>query len=129
MKRVVFRRLELIDSTSERELARILATLGEERRAGRIAKAIVAARTSGRLGDGLRPGGRGGSHRPGQGADKGRIHPATRTFQALRMAVNHELEALEAGLAAALRVLRPGGRLVVISYHSLEDRVEALPGS
>jgi len=115
--------LELIDSTSERELARILATLGEERRAGRIAKAIVAARTSGRLVTASDLAAVVAAAGPARGADKGRIHPATRTFQALRMAVNHELEALETGLAAALQVLRPGGRLVVISYHSLEDRV------
>ncbi len=100
--------LELIDSTSERELARILATLGEERRAGRIAKAIVAARTSGRLVTASDLAAVVAATVPARGADKGRIHPATRTFQALRMAVNHELEALEAGLGAALRVLRPG---------------------
>ena len=62
------------------------------------------------------------SPRPRRG-DPGRIHPATRTFQALRVAVNRELEVLGGGLAGALAALRPGGRLAVISYHSLEDRI------
>ncbi len=115
--------LELIDRSSERELARIIATLGEERRAGRIAKAILAARAQGRLVTASDLAAVVAASVPARGADVGRIHPATRTFQALRMAVNRELEALEAGLEAALRVLRPGGRLAVISYHSLEDRV------
>jgi len=117
--------LELIERTSERELAGILATFGEERRAGRIAKAIVAAREAGRrmtaaelaaLVASVSPA------RPG-GADAGRIHPATRTFQALRIAVNREVEVLGAGLAGALAALRPGGRMAVISYHSIEDRI------
>ncbi len=117
--------VELIERSSERELAGILATFGEERRAGRIAKAIVAAREEGRrmtsaelaaLVASVAP------SRPGS-ADAGRIHPATRTFQALRIAVNREVEVLSAGLAGALAALRPGGRLAVISYHSLEDRI------
>ena len=115
--------LELIDRSSERELARIIATLGEERRAGRIAKAILAARAQGRLVTASDLAAVVAASVPARGADVGRIHPATRTFQALRIEVNNELEALEAGLEAALRVLRPGGRLAVISYHSLEDRV------
>jgi 16S rRNA (cytosine1402-N4)-methyltransferase len=116
--------LELIDSTSERELAGILATFGEERRAGRVAKAILAARQEGRLVSAAdlaavvaaAVGQRGR-------ADAGRIHPATRTFQALRIAVNRELEVLGTGLSGALAALRPGGRLAVISYHSGEDRI------
>ena len=115
--------LDLIDRSSERELARIIATFGEERRAGRIAKAILAARASGRLVTAADLAAVVAATVPARGADAGRIHPATRTFQALRVAVNRELESLEAGLTAALEVLRPGGRLVVISYHSLEDRI------
>lgn len=114
--------LELIKRSSERELAGIIATFGEERRAGRIAKAIVAARTEGRLMtaadlaavvESVAPARHGGT----------RIHPATRTFQALRIAVNREIEVLSAGLAGALAALGPGGRMAVISYHSLEDRI------
>ena len=115
--------LGLIDRSSERELTRIIATLGEERHARRIAKAILASRTSGRLVTAADLASVVAAAVPARGADAGRIHAATRTFQALRIAVNQELESLEAGLAAALEVLRPGGRLAVISYHSLEDRV------
>jgi 16S rRNA (cytosine1402-N4)-methyltransferase len=117
--------LELIDRSSERELAGILATFGEERRAGRIAKAILAARSEGRLvtaADLASVVAAASPTRPG-GADAGRIHPATRTFQALRIAVNREVEVLSSGLAGALAALRPGGRMAVISYHSLEDRI------
>ena len=117
--------LELIERSSERELAGILATFGEERRAGRIAKAIVAARAEGRIvtaADLADVVAKASPTRPG-GADAGRIHPATRTFQALRIAVNREVEVLSAGLAGALAALKPGGRMAVISYHSLEDRI------
>jgi 16S rRNA (cytosine1402-N4)-methyltransferase len=116
--------LELIGRASERDLAGILATFGEERRAGRIAKAIVAARAEGRIVTAADlaavVAAAAGGRRPGEA---GRIHPATRTFQALRIAVNREMEVLSAGLAGALAALRPGGRMAVISYHSGEDRI------
>lgn len=116
--------LDLIDASSERELAGILATFGEERRARRIAKAILAARQEGRLVSAadLADVVAAAIGRRGR-ADVGRIHPATRTFQALRIAVNRELEVLGTALAGALAALRPGGRLAVISYHSGEDRI------
>jgi 16S rRNA (cytosine1402-N4)-methyltransferase len=115
--------LELIDRSTERDLARILATLGEERRAGRIAKAILAARADGRIVTAADLAVVVARAAPPSRADAGRIHPATRTFQALRIAVNRELEVLAEGLEAAARLLLAGGRLAVISYHSLEDRV------
>ncbi len=115
--------LDLIDRTSQRELAGILATFGEERRAGRIAKAILAARQEGRLMTTADLAAVVARAAPATGADAGRIHPATRTFQALRIAVNRELEVLPPALAGALAALRPGGRMAVISYHSGEDRI------
>jgi 16S rRNA (cytosine1402-N4)-methyltransferase len=115
--------LDLIDRSSRRELAGILATFGEERRAGRIATAILAARAEGRLMTAADLAQVVAEAAPAGRADAGRIHPATRTFQALRIAVNRELEVLPAGLAGALAALRPGGRLAVISYHSGEDRI------
>src|SRR5262249_18031246 len=111
---------DVVASASERELAAIFATLGEERRARSIARAIVAARrdapihTTRALADIMR----GTVH-----ARPGAIHPATRTFQALRIFVNEELAELAAGLAAAEHLLKPGGRLVVVAFHSLEDRL------
>jgi 16S rRNA (cytosine1402-N4)-methyltransferase len=111
---------DVIARGSERDLARIIATLGEERHARAVARAIVAARseraiqTTSALADII---GRVVRSRPGE------IHPATRTFQALRMFVNEELEEIASALIAAERVLRPGGRLAVISFHSLEDRM------
>ena len=115
--------LDLIDRTTERELAGILATFGEERRAGRIAKAILAARAEERIVTAADLAAVIAAAAPARGADAGRIHPATRTFQALRIAVNRELEVLGPGLSGALAALRPGGRLAVISYHSGEDRI------
>jgi 16S rRNA (cytosine1402-N4)-methyltransferase len=111
---------EVVASASERELATIVAMLGEERHARAVARAIVAARgdapirSTRALASILERTVRG---RPGA------IHPATRTFQALRMFVNDELGELAAALTAAEKVLKPGGRLVVVAFHSLEDRI------
>ena len=111
---------DVLASASERDLATILAILGEERHARAVARAIIAARgdapvrTTRALADIVT---RIVHARPGA------IHPATRTFQALRIFVNEELAELAEGLAAAEQVLRPGGRLVVVTFHSLEDRV------
>jgi 16S rRNA (cytosine1402-N4)-methyltransferase len=113
---------ELVNSLPEAELARIIREYGEERWAKRIAAFVVTARqeaplaTTRQLADLVR----GAIPRA---CHEDRIHPATRTFQALRIAVNDELGVLERGLAAALQALRPGGRLAVISFHSLEDRI------
>ena len=108
---------DLVNSLSERELADVIFRYGEERRSRAIARAIVRSRpvsTTGQLAEVVA--------RAVGGRRSGR-HPATRTFQALRIAVNRELEQVEAGLAAAGELLKQGGRLVVISYHSLEDRL------
>jgi 16S rRNA (cytosine1402-N4)-methyltransferase len=102
----------------EEELANVIYEFGEERRSRRIARAIVRARpirTTAHLAQVISAALR--SMKPE------RIHPATRTFQAIRIYVNRELDDLKALLAAAPGVLRPGGRLVVISFHSLEDRI------
>lgn len=107
---------DLVNDLSEQELAKLIATYGEERFAKRIAKAIVAARplyTTGELAAVIES----------TVGRRGRLHPATRTFQALRIAVNNELEALKDVLPQAVQLLRPGGRLAVISFHSLEDRI------
>jgi 16S rRNA (cytosine1402-N4)-methyltransferase len=111
---------DVVARAGERELAAIIAILGEERHARAIARAIVKVRdarpiaTTEALADIVA-----GIVRPREGA----IHPATRTFQALRIFVNEELNELAHGLAAAERVLKPGGRLVVVAFHSLEDRI------
>jgi 16S rRNA (cytosine1402-N4)-methyltransferase len=110
---------DFVNTASEAELTQALAELGEERHARRIARAIVAARPLTRtreLAEIV-------TKAQGPGAARHKIHPATRTFQALRLSVNDELGELERGLLAAERVLRPHGRLAVVSFHSLEDRV------
>jgi 16S rRNA (cytosine1402-N4)-methyltransferase len=111
---------DVVARASERDLASIIGTLGEERHARAVARAIVRARadmpitTTGALSEIV---GRVVHARPGS------IHPATRTFQALRIFVNEELHELATSLEGAERILRPGGRLVVVSFHSLEDRI------
>ncbi|MSQ14975.1 MAG: 16S rRNA (cytosine(1402)-N(4))-methyltransferase RsmH [Dehalococcoidia bacterium] len=108
---------DIVNGLSETELGDMIFRYGEEGRSRQIARAIVRARpiaTTGQLArtvEAVLP------------KRKGRIHVATRTFQAIRIAVNNELASLESALVQGLDVLRPGGRLVVISYHSLEDRI------
>jgi 16S rRNA (cytosine1402-N4)-methyltransferase len=111
---------ELVNTVPERELADILFTFGEERASRRIARAIAAARalapieTTARLAEIIR------AVLP---PDRSGIDPATRSFQALRIRVNDELAAIERALADAAGLLLPGGRLVVVAFHSLEDRI------
>ncbi|MCC5843463.1 MAG: 16S rRNA (cytosine(1402)-N(4))-methyltransferase RsmH [Verrucomicrobia bacterium] len=112
---------EWLAAHTEEEIADTIYQLGEERQSRRIARAVVKAREAGDLNTTSdlaevverAVGGRKGA----------RIHPATRTFQALRMAVNEELESIERGVESALRLLKDGGRLAVITFHSLEDRL------
>jgi len=108
---------DIINTSSEIELARLLKTYGEEGYSHQIAHHLVQKRpikTTLQLVQAIEQ---------AIGSRRGRIHPATRTFQALRIAVNHELEHLEAALKQAVNLLGFGGKLVVISYHSLEDRI------
>ena len=114
---------ELLATLSADELAALFRKYGEERAAWRIAKAIVEARTTAPVQTAEELAALVERVSPGNPRQKRRIHPATKVFQALRIAVNEELDALEDGLRAALDLLRPGGRLVVLSYHSLEDRI------
>ena len=109
---------EYLNAADEAEIARVLREYGEEPRARAIARAIVAARPVGRTAELAAIVRRAAGFRPGQKSD-----PATRTFQAIRIHLNAELDELEEGLAAAERVLRPGGRLAVVTFHSLEDRI------
>ena len=111
---------EIVNETDETDLANLIYRLGEERRSRRIARAIVRARpveTTVELAE-IVVRAIGWPSRA-----RRRTHPATRTFQALRIAVNDELGNVEAGIRGAIGVLRQGGRVVVISYHSLEDRL------
>lgn len=113
---------EVINTYDEADLARILSVYGDEKFASRIAREIVRRRakepirTTFELVDAIKAAIPAAARRHGG-------HPARKTFQALRIEVNHELEVLERGLEAAIRWLNPGGRVCVISYHSLEDRI------
>jgi 16S rRNA (cytosine1402-N4)-methyltransferase len=109
---------DFLNNADEAEIADVIYQYGEEPKSRRIARAIVAARPierTGQLADIVR---KALGHNPGMKKD-----PATRTFQAIRIYLNEELQELEGGLAAAELVLRPGGRLAVVTFHSLEDRV------
>ena len=109
---------QVVNEASERELADLIYEYGEERRSRRIARAIVRGRpvtTTGQLARII------AAAAPAMKQD--RIHPATRTFQALRIHVNRELDEIKALMEAAPKLLKPSGRLVVISFHSLEDRI------
>ena len=109
---------DVLNTYSEKEIANILFNFGEERRSRQIANSIVRSRPLARTTDLTRA-----VERVLGGRRYGRIHPATRTFQALRIFVNDELRSLETFLDSSMKVLRPGGRLVLISFHSLEDRI------
>ncbi|MDL2340543.1 MAG: 16S rRNA (cytosine(1402)-N(4))-methyltransferase RsmH [Pseudomonadota bacterium] len=109
---------EYLNAAEEAEIARVLRDYGEEPRARAIARAIVAARPVERTAELAAIVRRAAGFRPGQKAD-----PATRTFQAIRIHLNAELDELEFGLEAAERALKPGGRLAVVTFHSLEDRI------
>jgi 16S rRNA (cytosine1402-N4)-methyltransferase len=114
---------ELLGTLDVGELAALFGRYGEEPRAGRIARAIVDARRTVPITTAEELAALVERVVPPNPRQPRRTHPATRVFQALRIAVNEELDALEDGLRAALDLLRPGGRLVVLSYHSLEDRI------
>ena len=111
---------QVVNHVDERELADVIYEFGEERRSRRIARAIVRSRpirSTAHLAEVISA-----AARPMNQAER-RIHPATRTFQALRIFVNRELDDLRALLEAAPQLLKPGGRIVIISFHSLEDRI------
>jgi 16S rRNA (cytosine1402-N4)-methyltransferase len=114
---------ELLATLDADELTALFKRFGEEPNARRIARAIVDARRTAPVTTAEELAALVERVSPRRTSGRRRIHPATRVFQALRIAVNEELDALQDGLAAAVDLLRPGGRLVVLSYHSLEDRI------
>jgi 16S rRNA (cytosine1402-N4)-methyltransferase len=114
---------ELLATLDANELTALFRRYGEEPKAGRIARAIVDARRTEPISTAEDLAALVERSAPPNPRQPRRTHPATRVFQALRIAVNEELDALQEGLAAAVDLLRPGGRLVVLSYHSLEDRI------
>lgn len=114
---------DLIRSAGEAELAGIFRDFGEERYARRIARAIVEQRRHEPIGTTVELAALVARVVPGRAANGRRIHPATRVFQALRIAVNSELDHLKRGLLEGFEALAPGGRMAVISFHSLEDRL------
>ncbi|PKN86896.1 MAG: 16S rRNA (cytosine(1402)-N(4))-methyltransferase [Chloroflexi bacterium HGW-Chloroflexi-8] len=108
---------DLLNNLSEVEISTILWEFGEERFSRRIARLIIAARpieTTTQLAQIVEK---------AYGNNRSHIHPATRTFQALRIAVNHELQSVQEVIPTAIEILKPGGRLAIISFHSLEDRI------
>jgi 16S rRNA (cytosine1402-N4)-methyltransferase len=109
---------DFLNHADEEEIADVIFHLGEEPKSRRVARAIVAARPIERTGQLAEIVRKATGYNPGMKKD-----PATRTFQAIRIHVNQELQELEGGLAAAERVLLPGGRLAVVTFHSLEDRI------
>jgi 16S rRNA (cytosine1402-N4)-methyltransferase len=115
---------QVVNHLDERQLADVIYEFGEERRSRRIARAICRSRpirSTAHLADVISAAAR--PMNRGRDEYERRIHPATRTFQALRIFVNRELDDLKALLAGAPQLLKPGGRIVVISFHSLEDRI------
>lgn len=113
---------ELLQQLPQQELERIIREFGEERWAGKIAANIAATRQESPITTTLQLAELVAGSIPRR-FHEDRIHPATRTFQALRIAVNRELEQVAQGIAAGIKLLRPGGRMVIISFHSLEDRL------
>jgi 16S rRNA (cytosine1402-N4)-methyltransferase len=109
---------DVVNTYSEKEIADLIYTLGEERRSRPIARSIVRSRPLQQTTDLVRA-----IERVSGGPRHGQIHPATRTFQALRIYVNDELQSLEDFLDSSMTVVRSGGRVVVVSFHSLEDRI------